>query len=194
MAMWVSQGIEPPPSRLPKIADGTLVDLNTYRGRFPKIPGVQTPESFFMPFRLDPGPRWQTEGIADNVPPKFGPRYGNLVPAVNEDGNELAGIHLPDVAVPVVTNVGWRLRGPDRPASGTLERWAGSSWPFPRTAEDRTKTIDPRLSILERYLTKEDYLAKVVKCLLELKSQRFLLDEDVTYLLEQASRQDFWDE
>ncbi|MFC2163806.1 alpha/beta hydrolase domain-containing protein [Acidobacteriota bacterium] len=192
MDLWVSQGIEPPPSRLPKIADGTLVDLKTYRERFPNIPNVQTPESFFMPFRLDPGPRWQTEGIADNVPPKFGARYGNRVPAVNEDGNELAGIQLPDVAVPIATNVGWRLRGPDRPAPGTLERWAGSAWPFPLSAEDRMNSGDPRLSILERYPTKEDYLAKVTKCLLELKRQKFLLDEDVTYLLEQASRQEFW--
>ena len=115
------------------------------------------------------------------------------MPAVNEDGNELAGIHLPDVAVPVATNVGWQLRGADRPASGTLERWAGSPWPFPRTIEDRKKKGDPRLSILERYPTKDDYLAKVAKCLLELKKQRFLLDEDVTYLLDQASRQDYWD-
>jgi len=192
--MWVSRGVEPPPSRLPKIADGTLVDLNTYRGRFPMIPRVQAPESFFMPFRLDPGPRWQSEGIADNIPPKFGARYGNLVPAVNADGNELAGIHLPDVAVPLATNVGWRLRGPDQPAPGTLERWAGSSWPFPRTAEDRKKTGDPRRSILERYPTKEDYLARVARCLLELKRQKFLLDEDVANLLEQASRQNYWDE
>ncbi len=193
MDMWVSQGLEPPPSRLPKIADGTLVDLKTYRGRFPKIPDVQTPESFFKPFRLDPGPRWQTQGIADNIPPNFGVRYGNLVPAVNEDGNELAGIHLPDVAVPLATNVGWKLRGPDRPAPGTLERWAGSAWPFPLTVEDRKKTGDPRLSILERYPKKEDYLAKVAKCLLELKRQRFLLDEDVTFLLDQAARRDYWD-
>ena len=104
----------------------------------------------------------------------------------------MAGIHLPDVAVPLATNVGWRVRGPDQPAPGTLERWAGSAWPFSRTSEDRKKTGDPRLSILERYPTKEDYLAKVAKCLLELKRQKFLLDEDVTYLLEQASRRDYW--
>jgi len=194
MDEWVSQGIKPPPSRIPKIADGTLVDLETYRSQFPKIQGIQIPESFFMPFRLDPGPRWQTEGIADKVPPKVGPRYGNLVPAVNEDGNELAGIHLPDVAVPLATNVGWRLRGPDKPSPGTLERWAGSVWPFPRTAEERKKSGDPRLSVLERYPTKDDYLARVAKCLLKLKRQRFLLDEDITNLLGQASRQQFWDQ
>jgi hypothetical protein len=190
---WVSQGTEPPPSQLPRIADGTLVSLDTYRKNFPKIPGVQTPESFFIPFRLDPGPRWHAEGIADNVPPKVGPRYGNLVPQVNDDGNELAGIHLPDIAVPLGTNVGWRLRPEGSPAAVTLERWAGSRWPFPRTAEQRKAKDDPRKSILERYPTRRDYLAKVSECLLDLKRRRFLLDEDVTNLLEQAANLKHWD-
>jgi hypothetical protein len=191
---WVSQGIEPPPSQLPKINDGTLVSLDTYRKTFPNIPGVQTPTSFFIPFRLDPGPRWHTEGIADNVPPKAGPRYGNLVPHIDTDGNETAGIHLPDIAVPLATNVGWRLRPEGSPASGTLERWAGSRWPFSRTAEERKTKGDPRLSILERYPTKQDYLARVTECLLDLKRQRFLLDEDVTNLLQQAAGLKHWDQ
>ncbi len=189
---WVSQGIEPPPSQLPRIADKTLVSLDTYRETFPKIPGVEEPQSFFIPFRLDPGPRWHTGGIADNVPPKVGPRYGNLVPQVNADGNETAGIHLPDIAVPLATNVGWRVRPEGSPAAGTLERWAGSRWPFPRTAEQRRAKGDPRLSILERYPTRQDYLAKVTECVLELRRRRFLLDEDVTNLMEQAAGLEYW--
>jgi hypothetical protein len=191
---WVSQGIEPPESQLPRIADGTLVSLETYRNSFPKIPGVKTPECFFIPFRLDPGPCWHTEGIADNVPPKVGPRYGNLVPQVDSDGNEIAGIHLPDIAVPLATNVGWRVRPQGSPAAGTLERWAGSQWPFQRTAEERKAKGDPRMSILERYPTKGDYLAKVAQCLLYLRRRRFLLDEDVTNLLQQATDLKHWDE
>jgi hypothetical protein len=190
---WVSQGIEPPPSQLPRIADGSLVNLDTYRTTFPKIPGVQIPESFFVPFRLDPGPRWHTEGIADNVPPKVGLRYGNLVPQVNSDGNEIAGIHLPDIAVPLATNAGWRLRPEGSPAEGTLERWAGSQWPFPHTAGERKAKGDPRLSIRERYPTKQQYLAQVTECLLDLNRRRFLLDEDVRNLLQQTVSQKYWD-
>ncbi len=190
---WVSQGIEPPPSQLPKVEDGTLVGLDTYRESFPGIPAVQAPESFFMPFRLDPGPRWRTEGIADNVPPRVGPRYGNLVPQVNSDGNELAGIHLPDIAVPLATNVGWRVRPKGSPAAGTLDRWAGSQWRFAQTAEQRKASGDPRLSILERYPTRREYIARVTECLLDLRRRRFLLDEDVTNLLEQASSLKHWD-
>ena len=191
---WVSHGLEPPPSQLPRIADGTLVGLEAYRKAFPEIPGVEAPESFFVPLRLDPGPRWHTEGIADNVPPKVGPRYGNLVPQVNADGNEIAGIHLPDIAVPLATNVGWRVRPKGSPAAGTLERWAGSRWPFPRTAEQRRADGDPRPSIQQRYPTRQDYLAKVAECLLDLKRRRFLLDEDVANLLAEAASLKHWDQ
>lgn len=128
------------------------------------------------------------------MPPNAGPRYGNLVPHVDADGNETAGIHLPDIAVPLATNAGWRLRPEGSPASGTLERWAGSRWPFPRTAEERKTKGDPRLSIMERYPTKQDYLARVTECLLDLKRRRFLLDEDVTNLLQQAADLKHWEQ
>lgn len=189
--LWVSQGVEPPESKLPKISDGSLVSLETYRDRFPQIPWAETPQSFFSPYRLDPGPRWHTDGVADYVPPKVGPRYVCLVPQVDEDGNEIAGIHLPATAVPMATITGWYLRPDYMPAPGTLERWAGRSWPFPRTEEERTRHMDPRPSVLERYPNKADYLAEVAESLLELHRQRFLLPEDVTVLLNEAAEQDF---
>jgi hypothetical protein len=189
--LWVSQGVEPPESVLPKISDGTLVPLDAYLGAFPEIPWTEPPESFFSPYRLDPGPRWHTEGVADNVPPEIGPRYTCLVPQVDEDGNEIAGIHLPVVAAPVATRTGWRLRPDYMPASGTLERWAGGVRPFPRTDEERKDHADPRASILERYPTKSAYLAKVAECLRDLYSRRLLLAEDVAFLLNEAAEQEF---
>ncbi|MFG0262125.1 MAG: alpha/beta hydrolase domain-containing protein, partial [Novipirellula sp. JB048] len=69
---WVDGGIEPPPSRYPRIDDGTLVDLPTFQKQFPKIPGVNLPERFFQPHRLDFGPRFRSAGIADTIPPKIG--------------------------------------------------------------------------------------------------------------------------
>jgi hypothetical protein len=187
---WVSRGVEPPPSEIPRIADGTLVSLQEFRKAFPEIPGAAIPESFYHPYRLDPGPRWESEGIADHVPPKTGKRYVCLVPQVGADGNELAGIHLPEVAVPLATWTGWSLRNPW--FSKTLRRNAGRVWPLPRTEEERLANGDPRESITERYPTKADYLAQVAQSLLELRRQRFLLDEDVAVLLEQAAEQDHW--
>jgi hypothetical protein len=187
---WVNLGIEPPASQVPKISDGTLVDLETWRKAFPDIPEVQKPPSFYHPYRLDMGPRWHAEGIVDNVPPKVGPRYVCLVPQVNEVGHEIAGIHLPEVTAPSSTYAGWSMRTPT--FSRTLRRNYGSFWPLPVTADERKKNVDPRKSILERYPTKADYLFQVTKSLLNLKAQRFLLDEDVTRLLMEAAQQSYW--
>jgi hypothetical protein len=190
MDQWVSSGIEPPASRIPRISDGTLVDLESWREAFPDIPGVLMPPSFYHPYRLDMGPRWNTEGIADNAPPIAGPRYVCLVPQVDEDGNEIAGVHLPEIAAPLSTCTGWSMRSPFY--SLTLRRNSGRIWPFPVTAEERERNGDPRRSIFERYPSKADYLFQVTKSLLHLNRQRFLLDEDLTMLLMEAAQQTYW--
>ena len=187
---WVSQGLKPPESKIPKISDGTLVTLETFRKAFPAIPGMQMPGSFYHPFRLDMGPHWHTKGIADHVPAKTGPRYVCLVPQVDEDGKEIAGIHLPEIAVPLATFTGWSMRNPA--FSHTLRRNYGQVWPLAVTAEQRKKNRDPRKSILERYPTKADYIFQVTRSLLNLRQQRFLLDEDVSRLLMEAAQQTYW--
>lgn len=189
---WVTYGVEPPDSRIPRISDGTLVDLEIWKKAFPAIPEVLIPPSFYHPYRLDLGPRWNTEGIADYVPPKIGPRYVCLVPQVDEDGNEIAGIRLPDISAPTATYTGWGMRSPIY--SQTLGRNRGRIWPLPITIEERIKNGDPRLSILERYPAKADYLSEVTKSILNLRHQRLLLDEDVTRLLMEAAQVTYWPE
>jgi hypothetical protein len=184
---WVHMGVEPPASQIPKIADGTLVNLEDFLNSFPDFPGVLMPPSYYNPYRLNPGPRWHTEGIADNVPPETGPRYVCLVPQVDDDGNEIAGIRMPEIAVPLATFTGWTMR--DAWYSNTLGRNTGTVWSFPRTPEVREQTDDSRKSISERYPTKGDYLFRVSEHLLGLKQHRFLLDEDLTLLLNQAVHQ-----
>ena len=182
---WVSRGVEPPASRIPKIADGTLVGLEAWREAFPEIPGVELPPSYYQPLRLDLGPRWSSQGIADNVPPKTGPRYVALVPQVDADGHEIAGIRLPEVEVPLVTFTGWNLRSPV--FSNTIRRNSGAVWPLPLTEDEREAAGDSRLSIAERYAARADYMLQVSECLLELRRDRLLLDEDVATLLDQAA-------
>ena len=189
---WVTTGKEPPESRYPRIADGTLVNLEAYRRSFPKILGVEIPESFYIPLRLDPGPRWHTEGIADHVPPKVGQPYRTLVPAVDTDGNELGGIRLPDIAVPLATFTGRNLRAAQYGAEGMLARWSGSYLPFPGTPEEREKSWDSRPSILERYASRETYLTRVTDSALELQHRGFLLEEDVIEILKSAARRRLW--
>ena len=187
---WVSLGIEPPASQIPRISDGTLVTLEAFKKSFPEIPGVIIPGSFYQPYRLDPGPRWQREGIADNVPPKMGPPYVCLVPQVDEDGQEIAGIRLPEIQVPSATYTGWSMRSPS--FSNSLRRNAGAVWPLSRTAEERRQNGDPRKSILERYPTKKDYLFNVMKSLLSLKKKRLIVDEDFDNLLKEAAEKNHW--
>ena len=184
---WVTTGAEPPASRYPKIADGTLVTLDRFVETFPKIPGAGTAESMYVPVRLDFGPRWKDQRIADIVPPRAGAPYRVLVPAVDADGNELAGIRLPDIAVPLATYTGWNLRSEQAGAAGALARLAGSYLPFAATAAEREKTGDPRLSVTERYPTREHYLARVIEAAVRLRDERFLLDEDVVEIVKAAA-------
>ncbi|MGH7466708.1 MAG: alpha/beta hydrolase domain-containing protein [Longimicrobiales bacterium] len=192
MDEWVTKGMEPPASRYPRIADGTLVDVATYAKGFPSIPGVRTPAVVYTPLRLDPGPRWYTQGIADHAPPRVGPAFRTLVPAVDSDGIEKAGIHLPDVSVPIATNSGWNIRAAAWGADGMLTRFMGSSVVFRRTRDEREAARDPRPSIQERYPTREVYLQRVEAAVRQLQQDRFLLPDDATALLRTASQRQFW--
>ncbi len=191
---WASGRQLPPDSRYPRIDDGTLVDLETFRRQFPEIPGVQTPEAFYQPWRLDFGPRWLDQGIADVVPPKQGPVYRTLLPAVDADGNEVAGIRLPEVAVPLATYAGWNLRAEKYGAGGLLAGLHGGYHPFARTPAERRAGGDPRPSIVERYPTRADYLARVTEVALRLQQEGFLLDEDVVRILHTAAARRMWDD
>lgn len=184
---WVSDGAEPPASRYPRIDDGTLVRLETFRKQFPRIPGVNLPDAYYQPARLDFGPRFHTEGIADVIPPKMGPCYQSLVPAVDTDGNDLAGIRLPDVAVPLGTYTGWNLRAAPFGAEGKLSRLDGMYLPFARTTEEGRQLGDPRPAVCQRYPTRADYIARMAEAALELQRQRLLLPDDVVAILDAAA-------
>lgn len=108
------------------------------------------PTDCYRPLRLDFGSRFESDGIADVVPPTTGDRYEALVPQVDSDGNELAGIRLPEIEVPIATYTGWSLRSAEVGAEGMLAGLDGSYVPFPRTAAARESTGDPRTSVHER--------------------------------------------
>lgn len=184
---WTADGVEPPESRYPRIDDGTLVDLAAFRAGWPTIPGALAPADYYQPFRLDPGSRWASEGVADHVPPRIGPAFSTLVPAVDADGNEVAGIRLPHVAVPLATYTGWNLRDASWGAGGMLTRWMGSYLAFPRTEAERSRLQDPRRSVEERYSTHDAYVAEVERVCRELVAGGYLLERDAAALVREAA-------
>ncbi|KAB2851217.1 MAG: hypothetical protein F9K44_02385 [Hyphomicrobiaceae bacterium] len=178
MDAWATKGTKPPESRIPKRSDGTLVGIEEWRRQFPAIPGVATPRGPASLRRLDFGPSFG-EGIVEE-PPKVlpGPGYTVLVPAVDEDGNDKAGVRAPMVMAPLATYTGWNLRARGF-GHGAMHEFTGSTIPFPDTVEEQSATGDPRRSILERYPTKEAYVAAIRQAAQYLVSERLMIAEDV---------------
>jgi hypothetical protein len=184
---WVSMGKTPPTSLHPRLDDGTAVSPAQTASTFQAMPGVQFPAHLRSIARLDFGSGVH-EGNPTLLPPKVGKPYPNLVSAVDDDGNELAGIRLPDITVPLATYTGWNLRHPDIGGPGQTLSLLGSTIPFPATQEERQAAGDPRPSIDERYLSKEDYLVRVKQAAEALVQQGYLLAEDLPTVAGQASQ------
>ena len=106
--------------------------------------------------------------------------------AVDADGNELAGIRLSDISVPLATYTGWNVRHPAIGGPGQTLSLLGSTIPFPTTRAEREASGDPRPSIEERYPSKEDYLRRVQQATEALVQQGYLLAEDVPTVTDQA--------
>lgn len=184
---WVREGVEPPPDAFPKLADGTAVRGGATAALFRRIPGVRFPDRLVHPARLDFGPDIE-RGIASTLPPAAGEEYPTLVPAVDDDGNEVAGIRPPELMSPLATFTGWNPRHPDQGAPGDLMQMMGATLPFARTRAERERTGDFRPSIEERYATRSAYLDHVRENTRALVAARHVLAEDVDSIVERAAR------
>jgi hypothetical protein len=187
---WVSEGVEPPPSAVPRIAEGTAVPGERALEALGTMPGIRVPERLARPARLDFGTAL-ARGVATELPPKIGAPHVTYVSAVDGDGNEVAGIRPVELAVPLATFTGWNPRHPDQGAPGDLMPMMGSTLPFPSTPDARVRTGDPRLSIAERHASRDAYLAAVRQAAEALVATRHALAEDVEGMVERAGR--LWD-
>jgi hypothetical protein len=171
---WATKGMLPPPSRVPSIAAGTLVKPDNQG--FPVIPGFAVAR-------------------AGNTLPLFGDwvrpkpdatrQYLALVAKTDADGNEVAGIRLPEIAVPLATYTGWNLYKHPFTEGDLCDR-DGSYREFAVTRAEREQAGDPRDSVAERYSSHADYAAKLRAATAALVRDRLLLEEDGEAYLRQA--------
>lgn len=186
---WAADGAEPPPSAYPRIDNGTLVAPG--KVKLPEIPALGSPGNVHKAYRADYGPDFLTKGITSEQPPKIGSAFPMLVPQVDADGNDMAGIRMPEVAVPLATYLGWNLYNERSGPPGELAALTGSFVPFPRTEAERQRTQDPRPSVEERYKTRNDFLQLITKSANDLAAKGYLRSEDIPRIAEQAGAR--WD-
>jgi hypothetical protein len=193
LADWLQKGVQPPPSHVPELRDGTLVLPSQVN--FPDIPannygGVSRPAVKFLalanPLKaLDYGPlfnEFDESGIPTIEPPGVSSlQYTILVPQVDADGNDIGGIRSTAVLAPTATHTGWNLyNGVFQDDLCTL---SGSYIPFATTPAERLATGDPRLSLEERYGTHAGYVDAVRKATKKLVKDRLLLPVDADRLI-----------
>ena len=171
---WVTAGMNPPDSRHPQLRNQTLVAVNAIK--FPEIPNVGDPRGV-------EGPGEMLKGRFTALP--------FLVPQVDADGNELAGIRVPEVTAPLATTTGWNFRAERVGNPSTVYALLGSYIPFARTRAERELKRDPRPSIAERYKGRDDYLQRIRSAADDLVKQRLLLADDVDNVVQRATRH--WD-
>ena len=199
---WATAGVPAPASRVPRLADGTMT-LPANTGFPTNIPDPfgQTPNGKVTytglkstRYRFNMGAGFYDTGIPTINPPVISagayqvdppgpaisvdghPIYPSFAPKTDSDGNDIAGLKLVDVSVPLATYTGWALRAGAQANDGC--EGSGQSIAFPRTAAERIATGDPRPSVEERYPTFDDYDAKVKAAMSTMIKDRTLLCED----------------
>ena len=159
--------------------------------KFIDLPGLRTPPELTRAMRLYYGDEVHL-GRTTVLPAEEGDEFPALVSDIDESFNELDGIRLPDLTVPVATYTGWNLRhesigNPDL-FIGITGGLAGSTLALPKTKEERINMGDPRLSIEERYESKSEYLRDTERDALVLIEKGYLLEEDLQPVIELAAR------
>jgi hypothetical protein len=194
---WSTRGISPPDSEVPRLKHGMLVPpLPQSRVGFPSIPGVTYTGLKTTRYRFNYGPDFYQTFIPTINPPVItppyednpanGPIYPSYVPKTDSDGNDIAGIRLPELTVPLATYTGWGLRSGVWANDGCEA--SGQYIPFKAAKAERVAAGDPRPSVQERYHSYTQYRSKVIEAVDKLVKRRFMICDDtqdiVTRLLQ----------
>ena len=163
MVDWTTTGTTPPANRWPSLARGELKTIDALKG--PEVPAAALvwPKVLNRP-----------------IPPAGKPAWPAYVPAIDADGNDAPGIHMPEIAVPQGTYLGWNLRKAGY-GEGDICLLSGTYLPFAKDAASRNG--DTRASLAERYPAAGDRAAKVRDAAAQLQAGRYLLPEDANKLI-----------
>ena len=175
MQAWISRGIEPPASRVPMRAHGTLVAaVDAVPINIPGLPyaGIYT------------GAAWTDPSV---LPAKILGTYPVFVPRADADGMSIAGIRMLPLAVPKASYTGWNPRAADYGATA-LFPLQGAAVPFAATRAARDAAGDPRLSLAERHGDHSAYVAAVRAAAAEMVAARLLLPQDAERAAELAAK------
>jgi hypothetical protein len=175
MQAWITTGVEPPASRVPMRAHGTLVEASNAVARgIPGLPytAIHTGAAFTDPTQL---------------PAKILGTYPVFVPRADSDGMAIAGIRMLPLAVPRASYTGWNPRA-EGFGAGTLFPLQGAVAPFALTRAAREATGDTRLSVAERYADDAAYVAAVRSSAARMVAERLLLPQDAERAIEAAAQ------
>ena len=187
---WIVDNRKPPKSRIPTLKKKkTLTASAQHAIGFPNIPGLAYTGLLNELTLVDYGPDYNAvdeSGILQEPPLLvIGADYTVLVPKVDSDGNEVAGIKSPDLLVPLGTYTGWNLREVGY-AEGELCGLNGSYLPFATTEAERLSNGDPRPSLEARYGDHQGYVAAVQAAVNRLVAKRLLLLSDADRYVQRA--------
>ena len=191
LVQWVTQGIAPPPSSYPRLADGQLAPNTARAMGWPAIPGVPGPDGMAIGLMAyDYGAGLQANdfaGVLSDWPPTIGTTIPALMPKLDADGNEVAGLPAVQHQVPLGTYTGWNVTKAGffqgQPCGGGL---TGGYIPFAKTQAERMAAGDARPSLQERYGTQQGYVCAVRRAAEREVGRRLLLPADAARLLMQA--------
>jgi hypothetical protein len=186
---WVVKGTLPPPNRYPRLDRGELVPPTQTAMGFPIIPGVPLPDGILTPlYHYDFGSQFRyndLSGVVTLQPPPIRQILPTVVPRVDADGNEVAGVAGVLHQVPLGTYTGWNITASGF-YKGSIRTNAGGFIPFARTKAQRLASGDPRPSLEERYGTREKYVEQVRAAAEGLVRGRYLLQDDADRLIAEA--------
>ncbi|MBT4125579.1 MAG: hypothetical protein HOJ22_01290 [Chloroflexi bacterium] len=183
---WIADGKEPPANAYARIDHESAASRGDVLKAFESLPDQVTmdPEKLWVMRQTDLG-AGADEGVG-TYPPEEGENYSCLVSAVDADGNEIAGVRLPDLTRPVATHTGWNPRHPDTGAPDQIVPMQGFTRWFPVSESDRANTNDVRPSINERYENRDQYAQLVKQDTEALAKAGYVLEQDAELVAQNA--------